>query len=188
MDFSNKLAELFNLQLPSTLVFDYPSIEAIAQYLNEVVDCSRIPNAVHPTTPLLVSPQAMGVGEMDVEVGLRSLQIACAMKCSVTNTTDLADRIMTSLPISQANSTTSMSFAVRLPISTSIVECGTLDAIGIVPYSRWDLEAIQIGEKQMQVRFGGFLHGIDCFDVVGFGIAMPEAKLMDPQQRILLEV
>ena len=81
-----------------------------------------------------------------------------------------------------------MSFAVRLPTTTSFTECGIFDAISTVPYVRWDLEAAQSGKKQMQVRFGGFLHSIDCFDVAGFGIAMPEAKLMDPQQRILLEV
>ena len=83
-----------------------------------------------------------------------------------------------------------MSFAVRLPTTTSFAECGvgTLDAIGIVPHVRWDLEAPQSGRKQMRVRFGGFLHSIDCFDIAGFGIAMPEAKLMDPQQRLLLEV
>ena len=67
---------------------------------------------------------------------------------------------------------------------------GGVDAITIVSYSRWDLDAApcQGSGSAQRVRFGGFLKGIDLFDAVLFGITSGEADLMDPQQRLLMEV
>ena len=39
----------------------------------------------------------------------------------------------------------------------------------------------------MRARFGGWLRGVAAFDGAAFGITLPEAELMDPQQRMLLE-
>ena len=73
VEFSTRLAEIFDLQLPGTLVFDYPSVEAIAQYICEALDHSSCPNAVHQTAATLVRPLTIGVDGRDVEVGLQKL-------------------------------------------------------------------------------------------------------------------
>ena len=39
-----------------------------------------------------------------------------------------------------------------------------------------------------RIRFGGFLAGSRDFDAAAFGITSAEAELMDPQQRVLMEV
>lgn len=57
-----------------------------------------------------------------------------------------------------------------------------VDAIGAVPSSRWD------ADKWRDAALGGFIDEIDQFDPEFFGISPREAELMDPQQRILLEV
>ena len=81
-----------------------------------------------------------------------------------------------------------LSLAARFPNSmVGGLHCNR-DAIAMVPYVRWDLEAPYGSKSQLRARFGSFLVGIEDFDGGYFGISLPEAELMDPQQRLLLEV
>ncbi|KAK9841871.1 hypothetical protein WJX81_008495 [Elliptochloris bilobata] len=61
------------------------------------------------------------------------------------------------------------------------------DAISLIPFSRWDVEARRAARPPLTARFGGWLSGVAGFDAALFGISAPEAQLMDPQQRLLLE-
>lgn len=63
-----------------------------------------------------------------------------------------------------------------------------IDRISAVPFTRWDLDSLWRGEKIMRARFGAFLPNVADFDCAAFGISIPEAEFMDPQQRRLLEV
>ncbi|QWF85158.1 D-alanine--poly(phosphoribitol) ligase subunit 1 [Amycolatopsis sp. CA-230715] len=56
------------------------------------------------------------------------------------------------------------------------------DLVGETPADRWDWRELP------NSRWGGFLSGVDDFDAAFFGISPREAELMDPQQRVLLEV
>lgn len=64
------------------------------------------------------------------------------------------------------------------------------DASGVVPLTRWDadltLPAHLPGE--LQPRFGCFLADIELFDPAAVGLTAAEALLVDPQQRLMLEV
>ena len=80
-----------------------------------------------------------------------------------------------------------MKTASRIPkVATYALEAG--DAIGRVSLSRWDLEGLRNGRSQSRIRFGGWLDNVAQLDTLLFGISTPEAELMDPQQRVLLEV
>ncbi|MEU3168900.1 acyltransferase domain-containing protein [Streptosporangium sp. NPDC006930] len=64
--------------------------------------------------------------------------------------------------------------------------------VGEVPEGRWDAYG-DLGPEfetmlRRVIRAGNFLSGIDGFDAEFFGISPREAELMDPQQRIFLEV
>uniref|UniRef100_UPI0025C5BC11 non-ribosomal peptide synthetase/type I polyketide synthase n=1 Tax=Flavobacterium sp. TaxID=239 RepID=UPI0025C5BC11 len=68
-----------------------------------------------------------------------------------------------------------------------------IDSITEVPKSRWEIDDFfsnkeEIDGYQMNTRWGGFINAIDEFDASFFEISPREAKLMDPQQRILLEL
>ncbi|WP_307783707.1 type I polyketide synthase [Streptomyces spinoverrucosus] len=66
------------------------------------------------------------------------------------------------------------------------------DAISEIPSERWEPYASSSAENaallRRTTRFGGFLTDIQGFDAEFFGITPREAELMDPQQRIVLEV
>jgi acyl transferase domain-containing protein/NADP-dependent 3-hydroxy acid dehydrogenase YdfG/acyl carrier protein len=66
------------------------------------------------------------------------------------------------------------------------------DAVARVPSDRWDADALYDADPnalgKIVTREGAFLDGIDRFDAEFFGITPREARAMDPQQRILLEV
>lgn len=74
----------------------------------------------------------------------------------------------------------------RAPV-TAAVRCPG-DIVGLVPWGRWDLDGSRAAGKLPRVRFGAWMGNVDAFDAGLFGISGQEAQLMDPQQRVLLEV
>lgn len=55
-----------------------------------------------------------------------------------------------------------------------------------MPLDRWDCDAVP--GSNLGGRFGGFVGAWAGFDAAAFGITPSEAALMDPQQRVMLEV
>ena len=70
--------------------------------------------------------------------------------------------------------------------------CARGSGIQDVPKSRWNSNDFYNSNRnmpgKMYVKKGGFVDDLDMFDARMFGISPAEAKHMDPQQRILLEV
>ncbi|KZL09105.1 Polyketide synthase PksN [Pseudovibrio axinellae] len=64
------------------------------------------------------------------------------------------------------------------------------DCITQIPGDRWDWRTFYGNDperNESQIRWGGFLSDIDCFDPTRFNISPREANAMDPRQRLLLE-
>ena len=66
------------------------------------------------------------------------------------------------------------------------------DVLGDIPPSRWDIDAYYDpavpAPGKMYVRQGHYLDDIDQFDPHFFGLSPREARSLDPQQRLILEV
>lgn len=66
------------------------------------------------------------------------------------------------------------------------------DAVGDIPADRWDVDRYYDAEPfragKSISRWGGYLDRVDRFDHDFFGISRREAVMMDPQQRLILEV
>ncbi|RKP45285.1 type I polyketide synthase [Trinickia fusca] len=66
------------------------------------------------------------------------------------------------------------------------------DAVTEVPPERWDIDALYSPDAdapgKLTTRRGGFIDGVDRFDAAFFNISPREATLMDPQQRLALEM
>ncbi|NEZ54551.1 SDR family NAD(P)-dependent oxidoreductase [Leptolyngbyaceae cyanobacterium CCMR0081] len=64
------------------------------------------------------------------------------------------------------------------------------DCITEIPKSRWDWAAWygdpDHEDNKTNIKWGGFIAGVDEFDPLFFGISRGEAELMDPQQRLLM--
>ncbi|WP_434151550.1 SDR family NAD(P)-dependent oxidoreductase [Methylocaldum gracile subsp. desertum] len=87
--------------------------------------------------------------------------------------------------------------ACRLPKARNYDEfwenlIGGKSAVTEIPGDRWDWRAYwgdpKTGENKTNSKWGGFIDGVDTFDAELFGISPREAELMDPQQRIILEL
>ncbi|WP_412080952.1 amino acid adenylation domain-containing protein [Streptomyces sp. MCL20-2] len=79
--------------------------------------------------------------------------------------------------------------AGRLPGSNNLEEfwdhlAAGHDLVGEVPPDRWDRD----DRPRPHAHRGGFLPDVGRFDAAFFGISPREAELMDPQQRLMLEV
>jgi|GEM_PF-1295335 len=72
-----------------------------------------------------------------------------------------------------------------------LLSTGT-DAITEVPAGRWDAAAFYDSDRskpgKMNSRWGGFIDQVDGFDPSFFGMTFNEARDMDPQQRLVLEL
>ena len=74
--------------------------------------------------------------------------------------------------------------SARLPESAR--QGASIEAIRMIPLDRWDVDTIP--ESNAGGRFGGLVSTWAEFDAAAFGITPSEAALMDPQQRVMLEV
>ncbi|MGW3042847.1 SDR family NAD(P)-dependent oxidoreductase, partial [Kitasatospora sp. NPDC001159] len=148
-------------ELPATLLFEYPTIREVADYLVE-----RHPDAVRgllpeqpaPAAPAVVAaprPQAAPRPEADHRIAI----IGVAGRYPLADDTE--------------------AYWANLRAGR--------DCVREVPPERWDHRTPTGADGRPVSRWGGFLDGIDEFDPRFFQMSLREAELTDPQERLFLQ-
>jgi hypothetical protein len=168
VEYVNLVGRRLNLQLPSTLIFDYPTVSSVSGYLSSKL-AARQPVASAPAAAAVVArvqkqlaaPAAASMSAPALTVGIKG---------------SLLWPLMGGQPVSSSVA------GITLPQQ---------DAIQAIPASRWNPDETRglpadITSAVASTRFGAFLQGVDQFDAGAFGLSASEALAMDPQHRVLL--
>lgn len=184
-EFTNQLNQDLKLDLTPTVFFEYPTLSALASHLltasREVFVAMFEPRAT-------VTATTAGDAEMPtvqplprIDEGKTRRRFSAA---AVAPTLEQDDDPVAIVGISG-----------RFPQAASLEEFwenlrSGRDCITEVPASRWDWRALygdpQTEGNRTNIKWGGFIDGVDEFDPLFFGISPREAQLMDPQQRLLM--
>ena len=145
---TGELSERVGRRLPPTLIWDHPTIDALAKFL--AGGAPRAERAASSVADMSFDPIAIvGIG------------------CRFPGGAHSPDRFW------------------------EVLRSG-VDAVTEVPLARWDAEALFHDDPsapgKSYARHGAFLPDVEHFDAAFFEIAPREARLLDPQQRLVLEV
>jgi len=163
VEFANVLSRRFGMQMPGTLVFDYPTVNAVSAYLHSKLQVLS-PN-------LEDSAQAAAV---------------TAAPSSMVQPVPLSGGERQGRPTAVA-----ILAAASHPMATASHGSGSSawdqDHITLIPDARWDADSAAGQKYSMQAHFGSFMRDVELFDPAAFGLSMAEGVSMDPQQRCLLQ-
>ncbi len=167
VELCNKISSQFCIELPATVMFDYPSISALTGFI-----LSQTQSTYPPPTfdPQLWAPTSLQAGQP------------------------------TSLALQHPTNSAAFVIGASSCYPTAPVGMGSFwgalthgrDVQSVVPYNRWDMDAVYApdtgpGGMTIYARFGAFCREVDLFDAGLFRMAPAEAASVDPQQRLLME-
>ncbi len=166
VELRNSLQSQLGLELPSTLVFDYPTVTALVDFLHPQLvsaisdsDSTAGPGAMsngieYPPEPIRMGEYPALVSQPGASVSTQSIGV--------------------------------FALEVRSP-QGALGSISGKDTAVVIPLNRWDTAAQDRHLQQPSVRFASVLDHVDAFDAAFFGVSSSEAALMDPQQRLVLE-
>ncbi len=218
VELKNRLQAVMKRSLPSTLVFDYPTVESLTTYLAlQILRLAPTASPVTPTGPEDTSGAAADMSNLigrraDVDAGREAEadRMSEPLATPDANSKDrraLLSQALTALGQMQgrleaSERAHSEPIAVigmgcrfpgrRRPRGLLAVLHDGVDTVTEIPADRWDVDAYYDPDPEvpgkMYTRYGGFLKDVRGFDAQFFGISPREAITLDPQQRLLLEV
>ncbi|WP_035178644.1 type I polyketide synthase [Alkalihalobacterium bogoriense] len=154
-ELQRELEEAFAIDLPVTLVFDYPTLSKMTNYINNRLNLENyagIQQSEH------VQRKQENLTEKIAIVG-----IGCRFPGGMNTPKQFFEKLLQGY-----------------------------DAIEEIPLERWNINDYydELGQTEgtINTKYGGFLKHVDLFDPQFFGITPIEAKQIDPQHRLLLEV
>ncbi len=179
VDFKDLLEERLGIALSTTLVFDCPTPEALADYLLTLVAPGAQPAEPASAAHEERDPESLSTDELR------------ALARSQRERLDAIERARVE-PIAVVGMACRFPGGAATPAAFRELLLAGVDAVREVPRERWDAAAFYDPDPsapgKATTKSGAFLDGVDLFDAAFFGISPREAAQLDPQQRILLEV
>ena len=170
-----------NINIYKTLIFDYPSLNAITDYLMANYK-SDVLGLLHQSNLLLSHVEKQGVTK---ESSLE--QVTSNKFMQRNNSTDNTATV---------NDIAIIGVSVELPKARSLDEFwenlkNKINCIDVIPSQRWNWRKYYDPDISSQGgcygRHGGFLDSLKHFDPLFFNISPTDAEQIDPQERFFLK-
>ena len=158
-EFTSSLRSHFNTEIPSTIVFNHPTIDDIAEHLCESLGVNG-PNDPPRQVCLGQSSHPPHSGEDTISI----VGMSCRFPGGASSPNEYWKIIC------DGSNTSS-----HIPFSR-------WDAFSLAANSEYLSE-----NEKLCIVYGSFVNDMECFDSSAFNISEREAEAMSPQQRILLE-
>ncbi|MGW3569213.1 SDR family NAD(P)-dependent oxidoreductase [Streptomyces sp. NPDC000941] len=174
LQMAQEIGARLDTRLSPTLLFEHPTVAGLAEHLaahrapaRPDPSPARVPSAVRTARDLGDAPDAGAV-----------------------------ERAAAPAPETDRGDVAIVGIGGRYPKAGGVAEFwenlkAGRDCVTEVPESRWSRDTFR-GRRTPSGRkmasWGGFLDDVDCFDAEFFGIPADEAALLDPQERLFLEV
>jgi hypothetical protein len=166
----NTLEARLGLRLPPTVIFDFPTVAAITGFVGTKLAAQSRPAEAAAAA---AQRQARAAALPAAQLSAGQLQQLPATAAAAGPTAALAV----------------VGVACRLPQDVKLAgNLSQIDTVSRVPNNRWDLAFATELAGEQQTSFGSFACAVDGFDAAAFGLPEAEAVLLDPQQRLLMEV
>ena len=184
IEFAKVLNRKYQLELAPPVFFEYPSIKSLAEYLvNE--HRTAFERQFGDPAPSEVPAKLTNDAVEPIKIPGRPLSRFSRKSASYPTT---------KAPVASENIAI-VGMSGRLPMAEDLDQFWEnlvegRDCITEIPIDRWDWKAYfgdpAIKAGKTDIKWGGFIDGVDEFDPYFFGISPREAELMDPQQRLLM--
>jgi len=183
-DLANRINDAYGLEITPAIFFDHASIADLTRFLTTAYpqrfaayDQGNVSSA-----PSIERPPAPDTQDIPFKAAHRFFPAAQRR---------IHEKGLTQVPVAIVGMSAVMPNSPDADYFWKHLEAGA-DLISEVPEDRWDwrLNAGGSGAEADTAAFkwGGFISDADMFDCLFFGISPREAELMDPQQRLFLQV
>jgi len=175
----NALNKEFGADLKAVVIYDYHTVEKLADYL-----AANIKASLKPTVDFYTSTGKEGQEFLQLHtVQKKADHESSGAKCG-------GERIDICRDVAVIGMSGKFPGASNISEFWDVLSNGK-DCITEVPKSRWDIDEYYhpdpLKPGKTYSKWGGFINDVDKFDPLFFRISPSEAEVIDPQQRLFLE-
>jgi len=189
---TNLINQRLGLELAPTIFFEHTTLHSFSDYLDRLFSTGHAASRL--ATVSIVENTELNTATSAYDRNSKSKQnqvLSVLQKNLGKNPRRFGEQKLCESPSTVAV----VGMSARFPMAAEIADFWQnllegRDCISEVPNSRWDWQALYGNPltegNKTNIKWGGFIDGLEEFDSLFFGISPNEAIFMDPQQRLLM--